>query len=58
MPQKPESRCSGILLHFTSLPSKFGVGDFGPAAFEFVDSLEQAGQTLNDNPASAFTNAA
>ena len=46
MPQKPESRCSGILLHITSLPSKFGVGDFGPAAFEFVDSLEQAGQTL------------
>jgi len=46
MPQKPESRCSGILLHITSLPSKFGVGDFGPAAFEFVDSLEQAGQIL------------
>lgn len=46
MPQKPESRCSGILLHITSLPSKFGVGNFGPAAFEFVDSLEQAGQTL------------
>ncbi len=46
MPQKPESRCSGILLHITSLPSSFGVGDFGPSAFEFVDSLKQASQAL------------
>ncbi|MBT7476867.1 MAG: 4-alpha-glucanotransferase [Nitrospina sp.] len=46
MHQKPESRCSGILLHITSLPSKFGVGDFGPSAFEFVNLLKQAGQTL------------
>ena len=46
MPQKSESRCSGILLHITSLPSKFGVGDFGPSAFEFVSWLKQAGQTL------------
>lgn len=41
-----KSRCSGILLHITSLPSKFGVGDFGPSAFEFVDLLKQAGQAL------------
>ncbi|PIP72884.1 MAG: 4-alpha-glucanotransferase [Nitrospinae bacterium CG22_combo_CG10-13_8_21_14_all_47_10] len=40
------SRCSGILLHITSLPSKYGVGDFGPSAFEFVDLLKQAHQTL------------
>ena len=45
MSQNQESRCSGVLLHITSLPSKFGVGDFGPSAFEFVDSLKQAGQT-------------
>ncbi len=45
MSQSQESRCSGILLHITSLPSKFGVGDFGPSAFEFVDLLKQAGQT-------------
>lgn len=46
MPQNQESRSSGILLHITSLPSKFGVGDFGPSAYEFVDLLRQAGQTL------------
>jgi 4-alpha-glucanotransferase len=46
MPQNHESRCSGILLHITSLPSKFGVGDFGPSAFAFVDLLRQAGQSL------------
>ena len=45
MSQKAESRYSGILLHITSLPSKFGVGDFGPSAFEFVDLLGLAGQT-------------
>lgn len=45
MSQNQETRSSGILLHITSLPSKFGVGDFGPSAFEFVDLLKQAGQT-------------
>lgn len=39
-------RSSGILLHITSLPSQFGVGDFGPGAIEFVNFLEQAGQQL------------
>lgn len=38
------SRASGILLHITSLPSLFGIGDFGDAAFRFVDYLELAGQ--------------
>ncbi len=37
-------RSSGILLHFTSLPSRFGVGDIGPAAYEFADFLAEAGQ--------------
>ncbi|MBC8287371.1 MAG: 4-alpha-glucanotransferase [Nitrospinae bacterium] len=46
MSHNHESRCSGILLHITSLPSKYGVGDFGPSAFEFVDLLKQAGQAL------------
>lgn len=31
------TRSSGILLHITSLPSKFGIGDFGPKAYEFVN---------------------
>src|ERR1044071_3870113 len=38
-------RSSGILLHPTSLPGRFGIGDLGPAAFEFVDLLSRAGQT-------------
>lgn len=38
-------RASGILLHPTSLPGEFGIGDLGPAAFAFVDFLAEAGQT-------------
>jgi 4-alpha-glucanotransferase len=38
-------RSSGILLHPTSLPGPFGIGDLGPAARTFVDLLESAGQT-------------
>lgn len=39
-------RSSGILLHPTSLPSRGGIGDFGPAAYEFIDWLAAAKQTL------------
>jgi len=39
-------RRSGILLHITSLPSEFGIGDLGPSAYEFVDFLEQTKQTV------------
>src|SRR2546423_13896545 len=39
-------RRSGVLLHPTSLPSRFGIGDLGPAAFEFVDYLNRARQSL------------
>ncbi len=39
-------RLSGVLLHVTSLPSYGGVGDFGPAAYEFVDFLVAAKQRL------------
>ena len=38
-------RASGILLHPTSLPGEFGIGDLGPNAFEFVDFLADAKQT-------------
>jgi len=38
-------RRSGILLHPTSLPGRFGVGDLGRAAVEFVDFLAAAGQS-------------
>ncbi|MDD3627108.1 MAG: 4-alpha-glucanotransferase, partial [bacterium] len=39
-------RASGILLHPTSLPGKYGVGDLGPEAYKFVDFLFETGQTL------------
>jgi 4-alpha-glucanotransferase len=39
-------RCSGVLMHPTSLPSRGGIGDFGPAAYRFVDWLAAAKQTL------------
>src|SRR5450755_2341799 len=39
-------RSSGILLHPTSLPGPYGIGDLGPAAFEFLDYLEAGGQSL------------
>ncbi|KUK63180.1 MAG: 4-alpha-glucanotransferase [Methanoculleus marisnigri] len=37
-------RGSGVLLHITSLPSAYGIGDLGPAAHRFVDLLAGAGQ--------------
>jgi 4-alpha-glucanotransferase len=39
-------RCSGVLLHPTSLPGPHGSGDFGAAARHFVDWLAAAGQRL------------
>jgi 4-alpha-glucanotransferase len=39
-------RATGILLHPTSFPSCGGIGDFGPAAYEFVDFLASARQGL------------
>ncbi|MCC7446469.1 MAG: 4-alpha-glucanotransferase, partial [Anaerolineae bacterium] len=37
---------SGILLHPTSLPGSYGIGDLGEAAYYFVDFLEATGQTV------------
>lgn len=42
----PANRSSGILLHPTSLPGKFGLGDFGDEARAFVDFLAASGQRL------------
>jgi 4-alpha-glucanotransferase len=51
-------RGSGILLHITSLPSKFGIGDLGPAAYHFVDFLKVSRnrywQILPLNPSGTF----
>ena len=42
----PFPRLTGILLHPTSLPSRGGIGDFGPAAYAFLDFLASARQGL------------
>jgi len=42
----PFSRATGILLHPISLPSRGGIGDFGPAAYQFVDFLAAGKQRL------------
>lgn len=38
-------RSSGVLLHVTSLPSAYGIGDMGPQAYHFIDFLKELGQT-------------
>ena len=38
-------RAGGVLLHATSLPGKYGIGDFGGEAYRFIDFLSRAGQT-------------
>jgi 4-alpha-glucanotransferase len=59
-------RSSGILLHPTSLPGRFGVGDLGQEAYRFVDWLAAAGQVYwqimplgptgyGDSPYSSFS---
>ncbi len=39
-------RRSGLLLHLTSLPGPYGMGDFGPTAYAFADQLARAGQRI------------
>jgi 4-alpha-glucanotransferase len=39
-------RCGGILLHPTSLPGRYGIGDLGPAAYAFADFLHETGQGI------------
>ena len=38
-------RESGILMHITSLPNNYGIGTMGKCAYDFIDFLEEAGQT-------------
>src|SRR5438552_8433632 len=46
LPPFPSSyRASGLLLHVTSLPSPYGIGDVGPAAIAWIDQLCEAGQS-------------
>jgi 4-alpha-glucanotransferase len=44
-PFLPEYRASGLLLHVTSLPSPYGIGDIGSAALSWIDRLAQSGQS-------------
>lgn len=39
-----DTRSSGILLHISSLPSPYGIGNLGREAYRFVDFLKKAGQ--------------
>jgi len=45
VPPFPSSyRASGLLLRVTSLPTRYGIGDLGPAAIAWIDQLCDAGQ--------------
>lgn len=41
-----QTRFSGILVHPTSFPSRYGIGDLGKHAYDFIDFLSKSGQTL------------
>src|ERR1700682_3825375 len=43
-PFRPEYRASGLLMHVTSLPSPYGIGDLGASAFSWIDRLHDARQ--------------
>jgi 4-alpha-glucanotransferase len=43
-PFPADYRASGVLLHLTSLPSKYGIGDVGPTAVAWIDRLHETGQ--------------
>jgi 4-alpha-glucanotransferase len=43
-PFPPGYRASGLLLHVTSLPTPYGIGDVGPTAIAWIDQLCEAGQ--------------
>jgi len=45
IPFRPGYRAAGLLMHVTSLPSRYGIGDLGPAAFSWIDRLHEAGLT-------------
>jgi 4-alpha-glucanotransferase len=45
MPRRRPARSAGILLHPTSLPGPYGIGDLGPQAYAWVDTLGRARQT-------------
>ena len=46
LPSMTSPRVSGLLLHPTSLPGRYGIGDLGVEAHRFLEFLEQAGQRV------------
>ena len=38
-------KASGVLCHITSLPSSYGVGDFGLISYDFINKLSNSGQS-------------
>ncbi len=42
--KKPARRAAGVLLHPSSLPGPYGIGDLGPPAFSWIDALVHARQ--------------
>jgi 4-alpha-glucanotransferase len=44
-PKALSRRSAGLLLHMTSLPSRYGIGDLGPEAHRWIDILAASGQT-------------
>ncbi len=44
-PFPPNDRAAGVLLHVTSLPSPYGIGDLGPSAIAWIDRIVAAGQS-------------
>ena len=44
-PFPPSYRAAGLLLHVTSLPTPYGIGDVGPVAIAWIDQLCDAGQS-------------
>ncbi len=53
-----QNRGNGILLHISSLPSAYGIGELGPQAYKFIDFLAESGQQywqiLPLNPTGTF----
>ena len=39
------TRLSGVLVHPTSFPSPYGIGDLGQGAYDFIDFLKASGQS-------------
>lgn len=44
-----KQRASGVLLHPTSLPGPYGIGDLGPEAYKWIDFLADTGTKILAN---------